>query len=434
MRWPYKPSRLVLILIGLCTVSCVDPERSNPFDSSVELLFLPKILEPSGGEQWFPGTQQTIRWLPATQVLDSLVTLQLICESDTTTLAQGVPNIGSFSWFVPHLSSSSCRIRIVGRVGAGKSSSFFRIKPLPVLKKLNIGAHEGRSPSALREKVLFVSRLHGNDNIWLLDRDDGSISRVTFNGLADTEPAWFKPLGSIFAYTAVDSNLVKNIWITATEGIGAGSKRQITFLGGEAAAWQNTAEQSQLAIAYVRADLENPLLKQVLAGRLNTPINALPLLGSPQFETLPIAVSDQSPSNENLIRTITWSFIDGNNLFLYHLGTGENNYRLWKVEFPGQNFASAVNNSFPIPAGLKPSQPKISPSGKWVAFSVEGDIWVSSISGISVTPLTFGENLEDSPDWASETEIVFSRRELETSGHNKYRPRELWTIQVSDPP
>jgi hypothetical protein len=428
MTWPNKIRYVILVLCSLCMASCVNSKRSNPLDSTVELLFIPKILEPTGGEQWFPGTPQTIRWIPATQVIDSLVSVQLICDSDTILLAQNYPNIGELAWFVPHSPSLNCRVRIVGKAGAAESPANFRIKDLPVLKKINTGIHEARSPSALREKVLFVSNISGNDDIWLLDQDDNSIIQQTSNNLSDREPAWFKPLGKIFAYTAVDTNSMKNIWITATEGLGAGSKRQVTDTGGEAPAWQNTEEQSQLALAYLSIDSDDPLIKQVVAARLNTQINALPLLGSPRFETRPFALSDQNLNNKNTFNSITWYFIDGNNILLYHTGLGENNFRLWQVGFPGQNFASATGTDFPISVRAKPSQPKLSPSGKWVAFSMDGDIWLASISGTSTTPLSFGKSRDSSPDWASETEIIFTRSEFPHSS------RELWSLQVSNPP
>lgn len=428
LLWRCRFCLLIPFVIGLCTVSCVEPRRTNPLDSNVELLFVPRILEPTGGEEWFPGTQQTIQWLPATQVIDSLVTLQLICNTDTITLAEDFPNAGRFSWIVSGTPSTDCKIRIVGKVGAAESPANFRIKPLPVVEKLDIGLHKGRTPSALREKVLFVSNLSGNDDIWLLDRDDGTIVRQTNNSAGDLEPTWFKPLGKIFAYTALDSSGTRNIWVSATEGPGAGGKKQITFTGGEAPAWQNTDELNQLALAYINTDTNHPQRRQILAGRLNTPINTLPLLGNPAFETLPFAVSEQSFNVETQIRTLTWHYINHENLFIYQAGTGINNIRLQQVDFPVQNFASAISRDFPISISLKPSQPRISPSGKWVAFSMNGDIWVSSISGTIVSQLTIDENIDEYPDWATESEIVFSRRALSFSS------RELWTLQVADPP
>ena len=138
--------------------------------------------------------------------------------------------------------------------------------------------------------------------------------------------------------------------------------------------------------------------------------------------------SYQNLNKKNTFNSITWYFIDGNNILLYHTGLGENNFRLWQVGFPGQNFASATGTDFPISVRAKPSQPKLSPSGKWVAFSMEGDIWLASISGTSTTPLSFGKSRDSSPDWASETEIIFTRSEFPHSS------RELWSLQVSNPP
>lgn len=433
----YPVHLVALLLWGLSVLSCTDADRTNPLDGSSVTLFVPKVNHPVGGEQWFPGTFQEIRWSPASQILDKTVTIQLVCGSDTTMVADDVPNSGSFIWQVPDRPYPSCRIRIIGSAGASESPGSFRIKAKPILERMNIGPQGGWEPAALRELIIFTSDRDDPDGeLYLFDRETESVTRLTRKPRFDGEAAWFKPLGKLFAYTSTDSSGDKNIFMMTTEGPQAGFPIQVTTTGGEQPAWQNLPPLStnafangNPALAYKQSVLS--VYGQLIAVTLDTRIITLPVITLPlTFITPPRRLLPSVDEPQIQIGAPTWMVLNSGNALIYDAGGSVSH--LFRADFPGQLYTPVIKNPIGLLAEVRsPMNPSLSPNGDYIAFSANGEIWISPLNGVVATQLTrtLGTNLTDNfPDWASDTEIVFQRRQ-DGSLH-----WEIWTVQVQEFP
>jgi hypothetical protein len=420
---PFVHSWILFSLMLASGGACLDAKKSNPLDGDIPPLFVPRVKSPSGGEHLFPGTRHEIRWQPATRVIDPVVTLQLASDADTVTIARDVRNSGLYFWDVPNRPALSYRIRIVGQGGVGESPGTFRIKPLPVTKPLDVGPEGGWAPSAFYDKVVFESNRTGNTDLWLLDRKTGDLSRLTTNPGFDGEAAWFKPGGKVMTYTTADSGGQKDVWIMIPAGRRAGQRFRITTTGGDHPAWQQTESLDKLALAYIRPASPSSPSRQIFAMTLNTAINVLPIIASPlTFATPPTALTPQSSNSQDVMKSIAWCFVDGRNAFFYTTGSRS----VARVDFAFQNYENVLIESYALPIEFKPDRISVSPSGRWIAFSSDGDLWAASLKGLGPTPLTFGPEQDEAPDWASDSEIVFQRRNAGVW--------ELRTLQVNDPP
>lgn len=420
---------ILIIVVVSASLSCFEARPSNPLDATVSLLLIPTVLEPSGGEQLFPGTLLDIRWSQAAGGIDDTVTLQLISDTDTDTLVidAGVTNSGSRSWSVPDRPGLAYRIRIIGKGGASESANVFRIKQTPVTHKLGIGSRDGRFPAALEQFVVFESGAVSRPNLWVLDRINQTVSQLTHKAFGAYGASWYKPRGKIFAYTAVnDLNTASDIWVHVIEGFFEGDY-QITLDGGLRPTWQISDAFENLSLAYVKL---TPLpgsgeLKQIMAVTLDTPSLALPtiraplgILGSPALiaQTYDYALNYQS---------LAWAYTNDRNELVYITHSGQN--RVSRLIFPAGNFTDISVGPFALSLELSPDKITFSPNGRYMTFGSNGHIWVSAVNGLDATPVTDGSTTDSFPDWASDTEIIFQRQ-----GVN--RTWELWSVSLGDPP
>lgn len=413
---------LTLIVAGV-HLSCFDARPSNPLDQGVSLLLIPTVQHPVGGEQLFPGTLMDIRWLPAAGGIDSTVTLQLISDVDTTLIATSVVNLGSYSWSIPNRPGLSYRVRISGKGGASESPGPFRIKPTPVVQRLNIGSREGRSPAALYHLVVFES----SSNLWLLDRIKQSVSQITSNARGAYGASWLKPRGKIFAYNAVNSlNTGSDIWIHVIEGLYEGDY-QITQDGGVLPTWQISDAFVNPSLAYLKVTSlpESGILRQILAVTLDTPGIALPSIQTPlRLQGPPVEIARSSEFGLNF-KSLAWTYTNDRNEVLYVTNNGQS--RVSRLIFPAQNFDDISVGAFALSPDVSPDEISYSPNGRYIAFGSNGQIWVSSVNGLGATPVTHGSTTDTAPDWATDQEIVFQRQ-------NAGRAWELWSVFLGDPP
>ena len=422
---------LGIVFCQIFILSCYDVERANPLDATAFDLFIPQIARPIGGEEMFPGIPQEIRWRPAAKVLDSAVSIQLVCEGDTTVIVGSTQNDGIYVWDVPDIPSPSCRIRIVGLGGASQSPGVFRIRKPPVEARIDMGITEvsfeegPHHPTALRDFIVFTATRSGNTDLWHLDRrPDKGVRRLTTNPDFDGEAAWLKPNGTVIAYTSVDST-GRNVWIRATEGQFGPQTTRISLDGGQEPSWRNmlaSNSYSNPALVYKKTDSGG--LSTLITADLDFDMRALPLFNLPLSLTKrPTILPLQNNSTEAPVDNIYW-FSDGsNNKLMYG---GKNPARIYWIDFSGDIYESASNITFGVPPGLVPIHPAISPEGRFVAFSSQDDIWIAPIGGTVAWRVTLGSAIDENPDWATEDEIVFQRKE--TSGSRW----QLWTVQRPD--
>ncbi|MEE2709686.1 MAG: hypothetical protein VYA69_08820 [Gemmatimonadota bacterium] len=431
----YEVQLLFITLSQLLVLSCYDADRANPLDGTAFSLFIPNISKPIGGEEMFPGIPQEIRWRPAARVLDSSVAIHLICEGDTTVIIESTSNDGVYEWDVPDSPSRSCRIRIVGMGGSSQSPGAFRIRKRPVEAQIDIGGIEAvlddgpHRPTALREKIIFTATQGGNTDIWLLDRSETPSfpSRLTSNPYYDGEAAWLKPNGTVITYTSEDSTGQQDVWIRATEGMFGPQTTRVTQNGGTEPAWRNMLESdsySNPALIYKLTD--NQGLSRLITADLDFNMASLPMF------TLPIRFTNPQVSLplhtgpvflEAPIDNAYW-FSDGSDNFVIYGGYDPT--RLYEVSFFQEKYDFATNTSFGVRPGLVPSHPSISPDGQFVAFSSQDDIWLSPIGGVVAWRVTLGNTIDGYPDWATNNEIVFQRK---NTGGAKW---QLWAVQRPD--
>ena len=68
------------------------------------------LTTPNGGETYFPGTAQDIKWNTIGQV--GFVRLSFYYDNDSLLIAERAPNDGSYSWVVPNIQTTTGRIQI----------------------------------------------------------------------------------------------------------------------------------------------------------------------------------------------------------------------------------------------------------------------------------------------------------------------------------
>lgn len=397
------------LILGLCfwTWACVDTERNNPLESRSENLFIPQVLQPSGKEQWFPGMEREIRWRPATRIQDSVVTIQLICQGvspESLTIAERAPNTGVYVWTVPDTPSPACRIRIIGSAGFSESQLPFRINPEPDLAPLGL---EGENPAALREYVAFERE----EDVWLYNRATQALVRLTDHPGFDGEPDWFKPNGNVLAYTSEQDDQ-KDIWM-----MGRTERRpvRVTRSGGEQPAWQSSFFPFP-SLAYFRPE---DTFTHIFTVTIDVPTPVIVPLPDSVGVSDPVQLTSTRFGRTSVmdIQALDWGSNGTNNVIIYATPTF-----VWRMELT-PDFQSDVK-IFVLNPELSPLNPALSLSGALVAFSADGDLWVKQVDGGDAIQMTYGEAEDDFPDWASETEIVFQRRETPDA------PWTLWRLQV----
>ena len=107
------------------------PDESYTLNAEfVPLVDEPPVVEliaPNGGETWITGTQELIEWT-ASDREDStslLITLEVSTNNGDswTPLAQGIQNLGAFTWNVPQTPSNLARVRVTAQDSGGQTAS-----------------------------------------------------------------------------------------------------------------------------------------------------------------------------------------------------------------------------------------------------------------------------------------------------------------------
>lgn len=71
------------------------------------------ITSPNGGEQWAPGSSQTIGWTYSGGITDVNIFYSTNNGSSFSLVAAFQPNTGTYSWTVPQVSSTQCLVKVV---------------------------------------------------------------------------------------------------------------------------------------------------------------------------------------------------------------------------------------------------------------------------------------------------------------------------------
>ncbi|MBI2416668.1 MAG: hypothetical protein HYV28_01970, partial [Ignavibacteriales bacterium] len=120
-----------------CKIRVIDASDSLLYDESNNTFtILPQptisVISPNGGELFAAGTTQIIRW-STTSI--SAIKIEFTSDGGSSwdTIRTVVPSLGEYSWNVPSINSSLCRIRVsnaTGGIPSDQSDNNFTIKTL----------------------------------------------------------------------------------------------------------------------------------------------------------------------------------------------------------------------------------------------------------------------------------------------------------------
>ncbi|MDH4198572.1 MAG: GPI anchored serine-threonine rich family protein, partial [Candidatus Aminicenantes bacterium] len=88
-----------------------------------------RVNAPNGGEVWEAGTSKSITWSAPDVIANVLIEYSTDGGSSYTTVVGSTPNAGGYSWTVPSVSSTNCRVRVrdAGGTAADTSDGVFTI-------------------------------------------------------------------------------------------------------------------------------------------------------------------------------------------------------------------------------------------------------------------------------------------------------------------
>jgi hypothetical protein len=97
------------------------------------------VIKPNGGEVFYVGTQDTVKWIAADNVGVDSVNLYYSIDGGSTfpyTIATGEPNDSTYVWTIPGTLSNSCKVKVVAydaasNQGNDTSDANFAIAPPP---------------------------------------------------------------------------------------------------------------------------------------------------------------------------------------------------------------------------------------------------------------------------------------------------------------
>jgi len=138
---PDKPSTRCKVRIG----EAVDGRPSDTCNSTFSIVTVTNptltVTSPNGGEKWDAGTVHNITWTSTGTVGNVKIEYSSNNGSSWNTVFDSTPNDGSYSWTLPTLNSTTCKVRI-GEASDGSPTDasnavFSIIIPLPPEISLN---------------------------------------------------------------------------------------------------------------------------------------------------------------------------------------------------------------------------------------------------------------------------------------------------------
>jgi hypothetical protein len=131
------------------------------------------VTQPNGGETWSPGATQKVTWTSTGNIPAVRIVYSVNGGSTWSTIVSSTTNDGSYSWVLPAVESTACRIKIIDTANSSVydvSNSHFSILPTgkPEMqvdkKQLNFGHVYGGSGTAAQ--YITVSNTGGGSLNW----------------------------------------------------------------------------------------------------------------------------------------------------------------------------------------------------------------------------------------------------------------------------
>lgn len=99
-----------------CKIRISDANDGIPFDESNGVFTIApepaiSVIAPNGGERWTFGTSQDVRW-HATNLANVKIEFSTNSGFSWVTIVDSTPSTGSYSWTIPNINSSLCKIRV----------------------------------------------------------------------------------------------------------------------------------------------------------------------------------------------------------------------------------------------------------------------------------------------------------------------------------
>jgi len=136
-----------------------------------------KVISPNGGESWEQGSSHNIIWTTTGTVGNVKIQYSLDNGSTWTTITSSTTNDGSYSWKVPAVASTQCKIKISESSDGNPTDSSNAVF---TITESGNGGGEGASIQLNRTKLYFTATsansTTGPQDVWISNSGTGSMS------------------------------------------------------------------------------------------------------------------------------------------------------------------------------------------------------------------------------------------------------------------
>jgi subtilisin family serine protease len=169
------------------------------------------VVRPNGGEVFYEGSQDTIRWIATDNVGVDSVSIYCSTDGGSTfpyTIATGEPNDSTYIWTIPSTLSSTCKVKIVAydvfqNEGSDESDGFFTIAPPPDVTPPQVTVVRPNGGEVFYEGSQDTIRWVATDNVGV---DSVSIyCSVDGGGTFPYTVATGEPNDSVYVWTVPDT-------------------------------------------------------------------------------------------------------------------------------------------------------------------------------------------------------------------------------------
>jgi uncharacterized protein (DUF885 family)/Tol biopolymer transport system component len=294
---------------------------------------------------------------------------------DSTVLVWGVPQAGTAS--------------------EGDGGTFAADPPLPDVEALAALPPTGGSNGW----IAFSSYREGESQIYVMDADGSSVTRVSRTGLRETRPAW-SPDGQRIAFVRRMGNSNHEIFVMDADGSNQIRLTNRPDTVESEPAWSPDGRQ----IAFISNERPSP---NTVMGRFHIWIGSLD--GSEPRLLTDIGGSNSSPD---------WA---PNGRRLAFDSTRDGNCEIYTVDIDGSNLINLSNHP------KHDTSPAWSPDGQKIAFVSERDgnqeIYVMDADGSNQVRLTFSTDHDKAPAWSPDGQYLLFYAEQGKMNVEIYRMR-----------
>jgi TolB protein len=245
------------------------------------------------------------------------------------------------------------------------------VTPVPVLAKNTGGS---------KQRILFTSMRDGNDEIYSMNPDGSSVTRLTNHPAPDVLGAW-SPDGKRIAFTSARDNPLGDIYTMNSDGTGI---VRLTFGPGsnQVASWSKDGRQLVFNSTRDGVDVANSTFEDLEIYTMNADGSGVTRL---TFNTVRDVYPVWAPDGRRI------AFTSGQD----HLGTSATDLYVMNVDGSGVTRLTFQDGTVELPS-WDPHSQRIAFS---TAFATANGVYVFGFGDTGLTRLTFGASGDD--QWAT---------------------------------